>query len=98
MSKREFETGNGHTMQAHTYVCVDCAMNVTATSRPDGCPECGGSLHNATLDRSAGDDSTAGVAFTYECVENGRQLTADERPVECPVCKGPVRNVTLERR
>lgn len=86
--------------QAHTYSCQDCGATVTVSSRPDGCPECGGHLHNATLDRSppsadGTDDARAG--FTYECVRNGHRTTAEQRPPACPDCGGPVRNVTLER-
>lgn len=79
--------------QASTYTCQDCPGDVVATSRPGGCPDCGGRLHNATLDR--GGRGRPRIVFTYECVERGHRLVAGQRPRSCPACESPVRNVTL---
>lgn len=95
------ESGPRHAEQAHTYSCRDCDANVIATSRPDGCPDCGGQLHNDTLDRhlpTANGGADAHVVFTYECVENDHRTTAADRPAACPDCGSPVRNVTLEQQ
>lgn len=34
-----------------TYQCVKCHRQVSGSSRPDGCPECGGKLRNESFDR-----------------------------------------------